>query len=223
MRLLLIRHGQTPENVLGQLGTWRPGPGLTELGQQQAAAVPDALRGQPVDAVLASRLVRTEQTAQPLAAERGLEIGIREGLHEIEAGELELRSDPDAVRTYMETVFSWVMGGMETRMPGAGDGHEFFGRFDEDIDAIARGTSGTAAVFSHGAAIRVWTAARAGNIPPEFAADNRLENTGVVELTGSPGNWTLVSWAGVPVGGASLADEDAEDPHGETLSEARQG
>lgn len=222
MRLLLIRHGQTPENVLGQLGTWRPGPGLTELGRQQAAAVPDALRGQPLEAVLATRLVRTTETAQPLAADRGLEIGIRDGLHEIEAGELELRSDPDAVRTYMETVFSWVLGSLEARMPGAGDGHEFFGRFDDDIDAIAREVSGTAAVFSHGAAIRVWTAARAQNIPPEFAAEHRLENTGVVELEGSPGDWTLVSWAGMPIGGSGLVDESAEDPHGETLQEARE-
>ena len=35
MRLLLIRHGETPGNVLGQLDTAHPGPGLTDLGERQ--------------------------------------------------------------------------------------------------------------------------------------------------------------------------------------------
>ena len=30
MRLLLIRHGQTPANVRGELDTAAPGPGLTD-------------------------------------------------------------------------------------------------------------------------------------------------------------------------------------------------
>ncbi|KTR37372.1 histidine phosphatase, partial [Curtobacterium oceanosedimentum] len=42
MRLLLIRHGQTPANVSGVLDAEVPGPGLTELGQQQADALPAA-------------------------------------------------------------------------------------------------------------------------------------------------------------------------------------
>ena len=46
MRLLLIRHGQTPSNVLGALDTLVPGPGLTPLGLEQAAAIPDALAGE---------------------------------------------------------------------------------------------------------------------------------------------------------------------------------
>ena len=67
MRLFLIRHGQTPANVLGELDTAHPGPGLTELGTRQAAVIPDALRLESIDAVFASTLVRTHLTAQPLA------------------------------------------------------------------------------------------------------------------------------------------------------------
>ncbi|HEY1158028.1 MAG TPA: phosphoglycerate mutase family protein, partial [Arthrobacter sp.] len=43
MKLLLIRHGETPGNVLGQLDTDHPGPGLTELGERQAEAMARAL------------------------------------------------------------------------------------------------------------------------------------------------------------------------------------
>ncbi|HEY0258441.1 MAG TPA: histidine phosphatase family protein [Lacisediminihabitans sp.] len=217
MRLLLIRHGQTPGNVRRELDTSFPGPGLTELGTRQAAAIPDALRDEPIDAIFASRLVRTGLTAEPLASDRGLDITVLDGLHEIEAGLLEKRSDEASVQRYLETAFSWGAGDLDVVMPGGTDGRAFFRRFDAGIEIVAT-TAGTAAVFSHGAAIRVWTAGRATNIPPVFAGRHELENTGVVELNGTPEDgWTLTSWAGLPVGGAELADAEAGDPTGGPL------
>lgn len=240
MRLLLIRHAQTPANVLGQLDTARPGPGLTALGERQAARVPGALGTESVGAIFASPLVRTQLTAEPLAASLGLDTRVLEGLQEIEAGTLEKRSDHASVHSYLETVFAWGSGNLDVRMPGGPDGHAFFERFDADIATIAgfvsnaddtravnrpgttaspSGEEGaTAVVFSHGAAIRVWTARRALNISPEFAGTHELDNTGVVELSGSPDvGWQLVSWAGRPVGGAQLVDQQADDPLGEPL------
>ena len=200
MRLFLIRHGQTPANVLGQLDTAHPGPGLTELGLRQASVVPDVLRRESIDAIFASTLVRTQLTAQPLAAALSLDVQVATGLHEIEAGALEGLSDQASIRTYFATVLTWVTGDLTARMPDGLDGTSFFSRFDADIATAAAGAD-TAAVFSHGAAIRVWTAARAGNVSPRFAGTTDLENTGVVELSGSPEDgWTLVSWAGLSVG-----------------------
>ena len=214
MRLLLIRHGQTPANVLGLLDTAHPGPGLTSLGERQANAVAEALRAREIDGVFASTLVRTQLTALPFAPAT-----VIDGLHEIEAGDLEGRSDRVSARTYLETAFAWGSGDLDARMPGATDGHAFFERFDRGISTVA--SVGTAAVFSHGAAIRVWTAARARNVPPIFAGTHYLENTGVVELDGSPEHgWTLISWAGAPVGGPSLADKSAGDPIGDALDRA---
>jgi broad specificity phosphatase PhoE len=57
MRLLLVRHGQTPSNVRSLLDTAVPGPGLTELGERQAAAPPEALAGEDIDALYASTLM----------------------------------------------------------------------------------------------------------------------------------------------------------------------
>jgi broad specificity phosphatase PhoE len=211
MRLLLIRHGQTPANVLGQLDTARPGPGLTALGERQATAVAEALRKQQIDGVFATTLVRTQFTARPFAAAT-----VIEGLHEIEAGDLEGRSDRASVRSYLETAFAWGSGDLDVTMPGAMDGHAFFRRFDRGIAAVSH--LDTAVVFSHGAAIRVWTAARATNVPPIFAGNHELDNTGVVELSGSPTEgWTLLSWAGAPIGGPDLVDDSAHDPTGEVI------
>lgn len=221
MRLLLIRHGQTPGNVLGQLDTAHPGPGLTPLGLEQAAALADSLDGQPIDALYSSTLVRTQLTAEPLSRMRGLDLEVRPGLHEIEAGSLELRSDRDAIRRYLETVYAWGLGDLGVPMPGGPDGHAFFGRFDDDVGRIAASGARVAAVVSHGAAIRVWVSSRARNIASSFGAENPLDNTGVVVLDGGPAEgWILTTWAGTPIGGPSLMDDDAEDPTGETLDEA---
>ena len=196
-RLTLIRHGQTPSNVLGLLDTGAPGPGLTELGQQQAQAIPGLLADSPIDAVYVSRLVRTHHTAAPLASALGAAAIELPGIHEVEAGSLEMRGDPDAVRQYMTTAFSWGLGELDAAMPDGPNGHDFFGRFDADVDR-ALDEAAHPVLFSHGAAIRIWVAARATNIQPEFTASNQLPNAGVVELVRSPDtSWELLDWAGL--------------------------
>jgi probable phosphoglycerate mutase len=218
MRLLLIRHGQTPSNVLGALDTAHPGAPLTELGLAQAAAVPHALHDERIDAVFASTLLRAQLTAEPLARHLGLQTQVLEGLHEIEAGSLEMRSDRTSQRTYMGTVLSWGAGDLDARYPGGPSASEFFDRYDAAIERIARDHDGTVAVVSHGAAIRVWVAGRVRNISPRFAAENHLENTGVVVLEGSPvEGWVAESWTGVPLGGPVLEDVAADDPTGEAV------
>lgn len=218
MHLYLIRHGQTPSNVLGLLDTARPGPGLTALGEIQAARIPVSLSGTPIDTITVSTLLRTSLTASPLATARGVPIGVAEGLHEIEAGELEGLGDPDSVRRYLQTAYAWGAGELDVRMPGAESGRAFFERFDTDIDAIAATGADSAVVVSHGAAIRVWTTNRAGNVPPTFLLDHHLDNTGVAVLSGSPrSGWILENWAGTPIGGVDLADPSAPDPTGEAL------
>jgi broad specificity phosphatase PhoE len=216
MRLLLIRHGQTSANVLGELDTAAPGPGLTELGRAQAAAVPDALASERIDAIYSSQLIRTHQTAAPLARIRDeMHRVVLPGIHEIGAGRLEGRRDKRSIKKYLETVWAWGSGSPEVRMPGGADGHEFFGRFDADIARIAgeQAPDATVAVFSHGAAIRVWSAARASNISPEFPGRTHLDNTGIVVLTGSPADgWLMESFAGEPIGGPALEDPSAADP-----------
>lgn len=221
MRLLLIRHGQTPSNVQGLLDTAAPGPGLTERGHRQAAEIPDALEPGNIGGIWVSTLVRTHLTAAPLAAATGLEPTQLTGLHEIAAGELEMRRDHEAVRIYLETVFAWGLGDRSPRMPGGEDGHEFFERFDASIAEVAASGIDTAVVVSHGAAIRVWVAGSAINVPPSYAGEHDIQNTGIIELEGTPETgWNLLAWQGTPIGGSDLIDDDAQDPTGETLEDA---
>jgi broad specificity phosphatase PhoE len=221
MKLLLIRHGQTPGNVLGQLDTAHPGPGLTELGERQAEAMARSLANEPIGALYASTLLRTQITAAPLARLQGLEVEVLDGLHEIEAGALEKLTDHEAHRRYMGTVFAWAAGDLDRRMPAGPDGHEFFERYDAAITRIAEragreGDTVAVAAVSHGAAIRTWAGRRAADTDHEFAARHVLSNTGIVALEGDPdAGWKLIHWDGSPVGGLALADPTAEDPMGE--------
>jgi broad specificity phosphatase PhoE len=222
VRLLLVRHGQTPANVAGALDTAIPGLGLTELGRAQAAAVPEALAGERIDSVHATLLVRTQLTAAPLAGVRQLPVEVGPGLEEVSAGSLEMRSDPDAVAGYVECLAAWMAGDLDRAMPGGPDGHAFWRRYDGAITAIAarHRPDQTAVVLSHGAAIRVFTTL-AAKIPLEQAQELGIANTGMAVLEGDPGSgWRLQRWHGDPLGGVSLLDAAASDVTGDSGDDA---
>ncbi|GIG20009.1 isomerase [Cellulomonas chitinilytica] len=218
MRLLLIRHGQTPSNVHGLLDTAAPGPGLTVLGERQAAAVPHALDGRGIDAIAVSPLVRTSLTAAPLAEARGLAPVTYDGLREVEAGSLEMESHHEAHQRYLGTVFAWARGDVTRRMPGGPDGVEFLGRYDDAVAQIASAGGDTVVAVSHGAAIRCWASARVAGIDVDVVERTSLQNTGLVEIDGDPTRgWELVSWHPDPLGGLRLAARAADDPTGEAV------
>lgn len=221
MRLLLIRHGQTPHNVTGALDTAFPGAGLTELGQRQAAAVPEALADEDVSAVYASPLVRTQLTGSPLAQERSIDVHVREGLQEIAAGDFEMRSDQAAVEAYLGGLAAWLHGDLDHALAGGTNGHDFMARYDAAVRAIAQehGRGDTVALFSHGAAIRVYAALAAG-LDADEVEGLWINNTGMVMLDGRPGEgWDLVRWHGDPLGGPELASVRAHDVTGEAIDE----
>jgi probable phosphoglycerate mutase len=220
MRLLLIRHGQTPSNLKHLLDTAAPGPGLTPLGQDQAAALPQALAGETIDALYASTLLRTQLTAAPLAAATGLEVQVRDGIRELVAGELEMRGDDEAAALYLSTAFAWSAGDVERRMPGGENGVEALGRFDSVVAEAARSGAETVAMVSHGAAIRMWVTARAANVDVAYASSHALGNTGVVVLSGSPDRgWQTLLWEGRPLGPEGSSPQDG-GPAGEAVPTA---
>lgn len=224
MRLLLIRHGQTPSNVLGLLDTAPPGPGLTELGVQQAAALPATLADQRIDLIGASTQPRTQLTAAPLAATRDLDVLIRDGLCEVPAGELEMRGDEAAVRTYLGTVRRWMDGDLDLAMPGGETGAQVVARFDAVVSELTgmvvdrAGDDGVVALFAHGAVLRTWSTVRGADDAVRrdlFERFHPLHNTGLIAMQSRPGGgWRMESWAGRALGGPRLDDGAADGPAG---------
>ena len=223
MQLLLVRHGQVLPNVRGEVATLAPGPALTPLGEQQAAALPTAFENRTIDALFVSSLLRTHLTAAPLAEERGIQPVELAGLREIEAGDYEGLRDRDSVRGYLGTVLAWGTDQPDLRMPGAFTGRDFMARFDEAIAEVERRhPDGTVAVFSHGAAMRLWVRMRSRDLDPMFTVHADLDNTGMAIMEGGlrangEAGFELVSWRGAAAG---LDDATAPDVTGEPPAEA---
>ena len=85
--MLLVRHGQTPTTGATLPGRAK-GLHLADAGREQADAVAARIADLPrVDAVYASPLERTRETAAPIARARGLRVVAEKGLLECDFGE----------------------------------------------------------------------------------------------------------------------------------------
>lgn len=198
--LTLVRHAQSAGNASGLIDSSTPGPVLTELGARQAEAVTAALRGKggTYDALYASTMIRTQQTAQPMAAALHEPILVLPGLREIEAGEYEGSPEAEAASTYFRAPLQWLTGDRSARIPGSIDGNEFDARYDGAIQAIYQDTIGDpdpdVIAYSHGAAIMVWVAMNVRGVDVASFAAAPLQNTGYFVIRGNPADgWTLIT------------------------------
>ncbi|GAA4542958.1 histidine phosphatase family protein [Amycolatopsis samaneae] len=199
MRLLLVRHGQTEGNIRGALDTALPGPPLTELGREQARSLAIRLADEPIVAVYASQAVRAQQTAAPLAAVLGLDVRVVEGVKEIDAGDLENRTDQESIGIYLKTVGQWIQGDLTPAIPGGETGEQVRARFLGAVATLRAAhertdPDGTVVLVSHGGAIRVCAEWLASNVRPEVANSALIPNTGIVELEAVPSGWRCRTW-----------------------------
>lgn len=131
--MILVRHGQTP--TTGSVLPGRaPGLHLADAGVAQAEAVAERLAElKRVDAVYASPLERTRQTAKPIAKARGLRVRIDRGLLECDFGEWTGRSLKELSRLPEWTTVQRYPSGF--RFPGGESFPEMQGRI---VGALAR-------------------------------------------------------------------------------------
>jgi broad specificity phosphatase PhoE len=198
LRLVLARHGQTTANAQGILDTRLPGHPLTELGHRQAAELADRLAGQPVVAVYASRALRAQQTAKPIATQHGLTAQVLEGVHEVAIGTLEGRQQPEDHRRLHEMYRAWHCGYLQAALPGGESGSQVLDRYLADVATIrATHSGGTAVLVSHGAASRLAIVALASNVEGSFAEPRYLPNAATVLLEADDDGWRCLRWDGI--------------------------
>ncbi len=88
-QVLLVRHGQSAPFIDGEpfpLVDGQGDPPLSPLGLWQAEQVGRRLATEPIDAIYATSLQRTVQTATPLAGALGREVAIEADLREVFLG-----------------------------------------------------------------------------------------------------------------------------------------
>jgi broad specificity phosphatase PhoE len=201
LRLALIRHGESTANANGILDTLLPGCPLSQHGHRQAAELAQRFAGEPVVAVYASRALRAQQTAAPLAAGHGLQMQILDGVHEVYIGDLEGCRGSEAHRTLHELYHVWHSGDLDQARPGGESGKQVLDRYLADVAAIRSAhRGGTAVLVSHGAAIRLTVVALAANVDGSFAGPRYLPNAAIVLLEADGTGWRCLRWDGIELG-----------------------
>jgi broad specificity phosphatase PhoE len=158
-RLLLIRHLEPDRSVHGRAYGSLDAP-LSALALEQAAKLAQALDGVPLDAVYASPLRRSLETATPLAAERQLVPVVHEGLREIDFGELEGSRYEEVEQGRPDFFRSWMANPMGVSFPGGESFAELRLRVLGAAEEIRKRHQGSAvALVAHGGVTRAIIAA----------------------------------------------------------------
>jgi broad specificity phosphatase PhoE len=196
--LTFIRHAQSEANATGILNTEVPGPSLSPEGKGQAEQLAHDVARNNFDAVYASTMVRTQQTAAPLAAELGKQVEVLQGIQEINAGWYNGQPMSIGAQPYMAAMKDWLNGDRQDAIPGSIDGKQFNDAFTAAIRKVYDSGHAKPVVFSHGMAIMVWTLMNTMNGKDSLFTSHPLPNVGRVVITGNPTDgWKLVEWDGV--------------------------
>jgi probable phosphoglycerate mutase len=198
-RLVLVRHGQSFGNVDRRLDTRPPGAALTDLGLEQAQQFAQHWQ-HPVGMVAHSLALRAVQTAGQIGERLGLPTTEIDGLHEVQAGELEDRNDDASIDLFHDVYRRWLEGDLDQRVPGGESGHDVLERYVPGVTELRvrhlddHAWHGDIVVVSHGAAIRLVAATLAG-VDGGFALEHHLGNTECVVLSPiTDGRWSCVQW-----------------------------
>ena len=186
LSLVLVRHGVTDATVAHKLsGGGVVGPGLNAAGRVQAAQAADAVYrvGRdtwdslvPVSRILASPMQRTQDTAAALGRRLGLHVETEQRAREVDFGEWEDLTAPEAFAMSGELFHRWDDG--VERAPGGeslGDVVARMAGFVADLATehaqlcATNDVPRTIAIVSHSVAIRSFVAAAMG-MPPASVA-----------------------------------------------------
>ncbi|EKF21326.1 histidine phosphatase super family protein [Mycolicibacterium hassiacum DSM 44199] len=147
MQLLLIRHALPLRSEPGQGSD----PDLAPEGIDQAKRLPDALARFPITRLISSPQKRAVQTAEPVAAARGLEIEIDDRFAEYDRDLTHYIPIEQIAAEYPEEMARLASG----HLPSSVDESAFLERINAGVRDLVESTEheATVAVFTHGGVI----------------------------------------------------------------------
>lgn len=151
-KILLIRHGDTDyvdEALAGRIDS-----PLNATGHEQSLRVAEALKQLKIDAIFASPLKRTQQTAQPLAKFLNLDVKINQALNQVNFGDWQGLSFDELILDPNWQIFQ--ENPALAKIPGGEDGFMVRERVSTAILKLTNQYPHDAviAIFSHGSIIR---------------------------------------------------------------------
>jgi len=189
----LVRHGETDWNASRRL-QGSTDIELNALGQRQAESVAQHFRTIRFDAIYSSPLVRTAQTALPLARQQQLPLLQETALAERDFGVFQGLTPDDIAAAFPDDFRRW-----QAREPDFCPLHgeslrDFQTRVKGVLEKIARAHSNqTIAVFSHGGVLDI-IYRLAKRLDLQVPRDWPIPNAGIQRLVGSPASFEIVEW-----------------------------
>lgn len=187
-QLILVRHGQTVDNVAGIAQGWNDSA-LSETGQAQVQRLAERIATLNPTALYSSPLGRALATAEAIAAATGLPITQVEDLREMSYGGWEGRSFLE-VRRDDEPLYQRWINDAEAACPN-GESHADVRRRLER--AIAKINSDRPVVVTHGTAIRIAATALL-DVPVMTARNFAQDNAAVNIFVWRADRWVLKVW-----------------------------
>ncbi|MBO0610916.1 histidine phosphatase family protein [Myceligenerans salitolerans] len=205
LTVVLVRHGVTPMTEIGAYsGSDLPGPSLSTRGRAQAAQAADAVfrigrdsRGLWPDvprptSVIASPMVRTQETAGAVGRRLGLPVTVREQFAECRFGDWEGLTAAQIEAGWPGELHLWHSTG--TFVPPGGESYAQVGArvWDGMQELVDGGVGRTVVVVGHAAQIRTAVGQAMGapashwsriRIPPASLSVLRLWADGASEIT----------------------------------------
>jgi broad specificity phosphatase PhoE len=167
-RIFLIRHGATVLTAEDRFAGATDVP-LSDEGRQQAGRLAVRLRDEPINAVYASPMGRTMETAQILAEPHGLKVESKEGLREISHGHWEQMTREEVEKQFPEEAAEWDNDPYTFAPSGGESGLGVTARaLPTLIDLVRKHPGGNVLVVSHKATIRLLLSSLLGFDPRRY-------------------------------------------------------
>lgn len=193
-RLILVRHGETTDNVRGIAQGWSDSE-LSPRGRKQIDLLATRVSSMGPQGLWSSTLPRAIRTAEAIGAQLGLEPSFLDDLREMHCGEWEGIPFLDVRKNQPDIYRRWAASPHEP-CPGGESYHDVQVRMVralERVDASTDGSSSTVVLVSHGTAIRVLATALL-NVPLEVARSFAQDNAALNVFEYRNPRWILRTW-----------------------------
>lgn len=188
-QLILIRHGETTQNVAGIAQGWQDSA-LSDRGLDQVRRLAKRLASYRIDAIFSSPLQRALTTAQHIADATGLEIRTLEDLREMNYGGWEGKSFLDVRKNDPESYRRWI-GEPDFPCPEGESHNDVLERMKRAFDAVSEATRPV--VVTHGTAIRIGATALL-NAPVSISRHLAQDNASINLFVWRGGRCVLKVW-----------------------------
>ncbi len=118
LRIILVRHGETPWNQERRAQGGSSDPPLSEVGRKQAENLAQLLKKENIVAIYSSPLQRALDTARAIARFHQIEVTVEPDLREIEVGEFEGIPLASLGTTLDYFLLEWQKGNGSQKLPG---------------------------------------------------------------------------------------------------------